>query len=95
MKIIVIVLLGISMSAMAHEDSLIVNKPGSLMYIEQLRGPGLLISYGLGGGIEKCLSSRPAVTTQYVPAVLVDPPFGLGGEPLQPVLRTFHMPNES
>lgn len=95
MKIVWAVLLGMSMSASAHEESLIVNKPGSLTYIEKPRGPGLLISYSLGGGIAKCKSSNPTVTTQYLPALLFESPWGLGGEPLQPVLRTFRMPDES
>lgn len=38
MKIVWAVLLGMSMSASAHEESLIVNKPGSLTYIEKPRG---------------------------------------------------------
>jgi len=95
MKIVWAILLGMSMNATAHEETLIVNKPGSVRYSEKPRGPGLSISYGLGGGIAKCQSSNPTVTTQYLPALLIESPWGLGGEPLQPVYRTFQMPDGS
>ena len=89
------ILLSTSMSAFAHDDYLIVNIPGSLTYVEKPRGPGLLISYSLGGGIARCKSSSPTATTGYSPALLYESGWGLGGEFLQPVRRTFHMPDES